>query len=149
MLSLHKVSHTTFSVNSSDQESLARSPAVLLRYQRKVELVCLLLQGFNVEIAKDAGNLERRELDMFEVSENVRVEGEVRYVPEGIRVGILHLLVLIKSFTAKLGHFDGILDADLQGLCQVEPVREEKWLVLLDVFQHLNERLCFFAPNTC
>ena len=89
MFSLHEVRNITFSVDSSHQEPLSSSSAVLLRDKGKVEFVIVLLESLYVQESKDARDFEWSILRSFKIFEKVRVEGKLRYVVYSVGISLM------------------------------------------------------------
>jgi hypothetical protein len=77
MLSLYVIGNVSLFINSSHNKSPAGSPAILLGEKSEVKLVLLYLEGLNICIPIDTGDLEGGILSVFEVFKHVVVKSKV------------------------------------------------------------------------
>ena len=137
MLSLYVVSNISLFVDSSDDESPAWSPAVLLGEECEIKLVLLHLESLDVCVAVDAGNLEGRILLIFEGFQHVVIERKVGDVVSAVWVGSQQVLATGASAASGSGgkavFGDCLSHVSLDGLGQVQLVRVIKGLVFLDI----------------
>jgi len=88
MLSLNKICDVSFSINTTDNKSTSWSANILFGDKSKVKLLLWILstKSLDKDIAKDARDFEWGELPIFEISQHIVVEDEMRNISYTVRV---------------------------------------------------------------
>ena len=87
MLGFNEVGDISLSVDTSHYKAAARTAHILFGDKSEVEfLQSINLEGLDVEIAEDAGDLKWGEFPVFEILQEVIVKDELRDVVHAIRI---------------------------------------------------------------